>query len=325
MSTYIFLVASTLVLYLFELLYFRIARKLNIIDRPNNRSSHNNPTIRGGGIIFFVAVLIWFVHQDFPWPWFTMGLSGVAIISFMDDLKPRPAFWRFLTHLAAVLLVFYQVPLVDWPWWLIGLALIICIGALSAFNFMDGINGITGVYALVSLGSFAWINSFSINFTDDTLIFVLISSVLVFLFFNFRKRAVCFAGDVGSITIAFVQIFFLLQLIHKTNNFYWVLIFLVFGLDSVITIIYRLTRKENIFKAHRTHLYQYLSNELGVSHLLVSIMYGGVQLGINIILVNSFMSGSMLEIYVLVPLVVLLYMLVRRSVLVKITKLQNVK
>ena len=311
----------TLALLMLELLYFRIATKFRIIDRPNDRSSHSSPTIRGGGIIFLLAVLIWFVDQNFKWPWLVIGVSLVAIISFLDDLNPHPAGLRFLIHLAAGLMMFYQVPLFDWSWWLIFLALIVCIGSLSAFNFMDGINGITGVYALVSLGSFACINYFVIGFTDSTLITVLVLAVVIFLFFNFRKKAICFAGDVGSITIAFVQIFFLLQLIHKTNNFYWVLIFLVYGLDSVVTILYRIKNKENIFKAHRTHLYQYLVNELRLSHLSVSLLYGVVQLVINMVLIFSFTSGSMLAIYGMVLLVIILYLLTRRTVLVRM-KLQ---
>jgi UDP-N-acetylmuramyl pentapeptide phosphotransferase/UDP-N-acetylglucosamine-1-phosphate transferase len=320
MSEYFFLVASTLVLFLFELLYFRIARKLHIIDKPNNRSSHSNPTIRGGGIIFFVAVLIWFVYQNFSLPFFVTGLTLVTVISFLDDLKPRPASLRFMVHTLAVVLMFYQVPLFDWQWWLVLAALIVCIGALSAFNFMDGINGITGIYALVSLGSLVWLNTNLVFFADERLIFVAIAAVLVFLFFNFRKRAACFAGDVGSITIAFIQIFFLLQLIHTTHHFYWVLLFLVYGLDSVVTILSRIRNRENIFKPHRTHLYQYLSNELGMTHTHVSLLYGTVQLGINIILINSFTSGSRIGIYVIVPVIVLLYVAARRIVLAKITK-----
>lgn len=320
MLPYIVLVV---ILFLLELFYFRLARKFNIIDKPNNRSSHVTPTIRGGGIIFFIASLIWFVYQDFQWPWMMVGLTFVTVISFLDDLKPRPALLRFVMHVAAVLLIFYQVPLFDWSWWLIALALIVCIGALSAFNFMDGINGITGIYALITLITFAYINIYLIDFTDQNLIYFMILSVLVFLFFNFRTKAICFAGDVGSITLALVQIFLLLQLIHTTDNLYWVLIFLVFGLDSVITIVYRLRRKENIFKAHRTHLYQYLSNEWGISHMIVSGIYGVLQLIINVVLISSLSSDSYITIYILIPAVVLLYMVSRAITVGKITNLQN--
>ena len=304
-----------LVLFMVELFYFRIANRYGIVDKPNDRSSHGSPTIRGGGVIFFAAILVWFVVHDFHWPWLVCGATVVAVISFMDDVKPRPALLRFSIHLIGVVMMFYQVPLFDWPVWLVSIALIVCIGSLSAFNFMDGINGITGVYALVSLGSFASIDYFVIGFTEGTLVTLLVLAVVIFLFFNFRKKAICFAGDVGSITIAYVQIFFLLQLIYKTNNFYWVLIFLVYGLDSVVTILYRLKNKENIFKAHRAHLYQYLVNELRLSHLSVSLLYGVVQLVINMALIFSFISGSLLAIYGMVLLVILLYLLIRKSVL----------
>ena len=311
-------IVLVVILFLLELFYFRQARKFSIIDKPNNRSSHETPTIRGGGVIFFMAGLIWFVYQEFKWPWMMAGLTLLALISFLDDLKPRSALWRFVMHAAAVLFIFYQVPLFDWPWWLVAMALIVCIGALSAFNFMDGINGITGIYALVSLGSFAWINWYSIAFTDDTLIFVLISSVLVFLFFNFRKRAACFAGDVGSITIAFVQIFFLLKLIHKTNNFYWVLIFLVYGLDTVITIVYRIRNKENIFMAHRSHLYQFLSNELEWDHRFVALTYGIVQCLINGILIHYITVDTTFVPILIAALALILYMISREYVLRRI-------
>lgn len=316
-----FLLAG-LILIAFELLYFRWARRLAIIDKPNERSSHLSPTIRGGGIIFFIAVLIWFVYTNFQSPWWVMGTSLVAFISFMDDLKPRAALLRFLTHTIGVLLMFYQVALFDWQWWLVLMALIVCIGALSAFNFMDGINGITGVYALVSLGTFAWINFYVIPFTAGSLIYVMILAVVIFLFFNFRKKAVCFAGDVGSISMAFVQIFFLLQLIHSTGYFYWVLVFLMFGLDAVITIVYRLKRRENIFKAHRTHLYQYLSNELGFSHLIVALIYGGIQLVINGVLLFDFLSTSHLPVYILIVGVPMIYLLVRVKIVARANQLQ---
>jgi len=146
------------------MIYFRIARACNIIDKPNQRSSHIEPTIRGGGVIFFVAIFIWFLGNSFQWPWMMLGISLVAIINFLDDINEQPAILRFLVHLVGVLMVFFhlvgvlmvffQVGVFTWSFFLIMIALIVCIGALSAFNFMDGINGITGLYALVNLTSF---------------------------------------------------------------------------------------------------------------------------------------------------------------------------
>jgi UDP-GlcNAc:undecaprenyl-phosphate GlcNAc-1-phosphate transferase len=273
-------------LFAIELIYFRIAIQFNIIDKPNERSSHTNPVVRGGGIIFSIALMIWYLYEGGEWPWLMTGVLMVAVISFVDDVTSLRPWVRMLFHVAAVLPMFYQIPLFDWPLWLIMMALIICIGTLNAFNFMDGINGITGIYALVSLLTFWYIDHYVVRFSMQSFIITGWVAVLVFLFFNFRKKAKCFAGDVGSITIAFVLIFLLLQLIHETGNFAWALLFLVFGVDSVVTIVYRLRKKENIFKPHRTHLYQFMSNELKMPHLIVSVIYGAIQLLVNVLVVN---------------------------------------
>lgn len=272
--------------------YFRVARNYQIVDRPNARSSHNKPVIRGGGIIFIIALLCWFVFEGFPWPWFMLGITAATVISFMDDVKSQPPLLRFLIHLTAFLLLFYAIHLFSWPIGLWLLALIVCIGALNAFNFMDGINGITGIYALVMLLTFGYIHEFVITFTSERFIITNILAVAVFLFFNFRKRAMCFAGDVGSVTMAFVLIFLLLQLIYATENLYWVLLFLIYGIDSVITIVYRLKRRENIFQPHRTHLYQHLCNEHKWPHRRASVLYGVAQAMMNMVLIYAIIHNQ---------------------------------
>jgi UDP-N-acetylmuramyl pentapeptide phosphotransferase/UDP-N-acetylglucosamine-1-phosphate transferase len=278
-----------------------------------------NHAIRGGGIIFIIAILIWFYTSNFLWPWFVLGACAIAVISFLDDVISLNQLVRFLVQLISVLLLFLQVWPISWPIYLLLIALIVCIGALNAFNFMDGINGITGVYALVALFTFGFIQQQIVSFTDIFLLGVVVLSVLIFLFFNFRQQARCFAGDIGSITIAFILIFFLLQLIHVTGNFLWPLLFLVYGTDSIITIIYRLKRKENIFKAHRTHLFQYLSNELKWSHRSVSVLYGSVQLVINCVLVNTLAQQQYLLPLVLSGLFFVAYIVARKIVLSKIS------
>lgn len=299
------------------LLYFKIADKFGIVDNPNNRSSHTGSIIRGGGVIFFIALLCWFVYSELAWPFFMAGITLVAIISFIDDIKPQRTLVRFTIHLLAVALMFYQASVYDWPVWLVIIAAIVCIGTINAFNFMDGINGITGVYALVNLGSFLFINEYVTPFSNTQLIIIAGISVIIFLVFNFRKRAKCFAGDVGSVTLAFLQIFLLLQLIHTTGNYFWVIMFLVYGIDSSITILYRLSRKENIFRAHRTHLYQYLSNELKLQHRIVSLFYGIIQLVLNIILIQ-FLPESYLIPLISSVVFIALYVIARINVMKKI-------
>ena len=309
------------ILILMELSYFRLARRYHIMDLPVVRSSHQFPTVRGGGIVFILSIIIWSGVNNFQYPWFILGVFLVAVISFFDDLKPRHAAWRVFFQIVAVMLMFQQISLFLWPWWLFILALIVSVGALNAFNFMDGINGMTGLYALANLTTFAYINMHVVEFSNDTLIWTLIIAVLIFLFFNFRKRAVCFAGDVGSVTIAFIQIFFLISLIQKTDNFFWVILFLVYGFDSVVTIVYRLKNRENIFKPHRTHLYQYLSNEFHWSHRFVSILYMVVQMVLNAVLVYSFERNSYFMPILVAFTFVVLYLLMRVSVLRKVVKL----
>ncbi len=311
MSEVFYYSALIVVLLIGAFSYFKIADRFNIIDKPNERSSHRVPTIRGGGILFLIAGCLWFGVHSFVLPWFMLGLTLLAIISFLDDLKPQPAMLRFVIHTLTIGLLFYQVSFFDWPIWLVILAYVISIGALSAFNFMDGINGITGVYALISLGTFYFIDTYVSPFTDRTFIITFAVAVVIFLFFNFRKRARCFAGDIGSVTIAFVQIFLLMTLIQTTENLLWVLLFLIFGIDSVVTILYRLKRKENIFKPHRTHLYQYLANEHRWDHRVVSLLYGVTQVIMNAILIWFIANDWVVQTLVIAGFVVITYLVVR--------------
>jgi UDP-GlcNAc:undecaprenyl-phosphate GlcNAc-1-phosphate transferase len=275
-----------------ELLYFRMAERYAIVDKPNNRSSHTGIVVRGGGIIFFIALLLWFPYSNFAWPYFMLGATLVAVISFLDDVRPQRALIRFSAQLLAVLLLFYDASILSWPVYMVIIAAIVCIGTINAFNFMDGINGMTGVYALVNLACFLYIQLYILPFSNDSLLILAGIAILIFLFFNFRKKARCFAGDVGSVTISFLQIFLLLQIIVATQSYLWVIMFLVYGIDSTVTILYRLGNRENIFKAHRTHLYQYLSNELRWPQLWVSVVYGSVQLILNIILIVAMKGYS---------------------------------
>jgi len=273
------------VLFVLMLLYIKTAEKFKIIDKPNRRSSHTDHIIRGGGIIFPIAILIQFPIFGFQNFWFVAGLVLISLISFIDDVKPVANRTRLLFHLVAVAFLFYQLQVFELQWYLISLAFFFVIGTINAVNFMDGINGITGGYGLITLISLLYINQ-TAEFTDSNLIFCAIMAVLVFNFFNFRKKAKCFAGDVGSVSLAFILVFFLLQLIISTQNISYIILLLVYGLDVVSTIMFRLIRKENIFEAHRTHFYQFLVNEKKMPHLAVAILYSLLQLGINFCLIR---------------------------------------
>ena len=264
-------------LFLAELFYFRVADRCNIIDKPNERSSHTRITLRGGGIIFYFGALAYFLTSGFEYPWFMLALTLVSFISFVDDIRSTSQKLRLLFHFSAMVLMFYQWGLFSLSWWWIIVALIVCTGIINAYNFMDGINGITGGYSLVILVALAYINREIIPFVEEGFIYTVLCSVLVFCFFNFRKRAKCFAGDVGSVSIAFILLFLIGKLIIQTEDFSWIVLLAVYGVDSVLTIIHRLLLHENIGLPHRKHLYQIMANELKVPHVMVSSVYMVVQ------------------------------------------------
>ncbi len=268
-----------------ELIYFKIAAHFNIIDHPNERSSHQAITLRGGGIIFALAGIIFFLFSGFQYPYFILGLCAIATVSFLDDVVTLKNKIRISIHLIAVLLLFHQLDLFVLPWYWLILTLIVVIGTINAYNFMDGINGITGGYCFISILTLYYINNYVVNFTANDLLIIIGLSLLVFNFFNFRKKAKCFAGDVGSVSIAFILIFLIGQLIVTTNNLAYILLTLLYGLDTVTTIIFRILRKENIFKAHRSHFYQYLANQLKMNQLIVTALYMATQLLINLVLI----------------------------------------
>ena len=264
-------------LFVAELFYFRVADKFNIIDKPNERSSHSRITLRGGGIIFYFGALAYFLSNHWEYPWFMLALTLITFISFVDDIRSTSQGLRLVFHFTAMALMFYQWGLFSLSWWWIIIALIICTGIINAYNFMDGINGITGGYSLVILGALAYINSEITTFVEPALINTVLCAVLVFCFFNFRKKAKCFAGDVGSVSIAFILLFLIGKLIIKTENFSWIILLSVYGVDSVLTIIHRLMLHENIGLPHRKHMYQLMANELRIPHVVVSLAYMSVQ------------------------------------------------
>lgn len=272
-------VISIPVLLLVELAYFKIADKYNIIDRPNERSSHKSVTLRGGGIIFYFSALYYFVLSGFEQYWFMAGLTLIAIVSFADDISSLSSGKRMILQFISMMLMFVQLGIFsgEYPVWFALAALVVCAGVINAYNFMDGINGITGAYSLAAFLSLLYIDYFQIRFIDPQFIYVVIAGLLVFSFFNFRKKAKCFAGDVGSVSIAFILLFMLGKLIVATGNLSYIIVLLLYGVDTILTIIHRIMLKENIFEAHRKHAYQIMANELKMPHLVVSSLYFTIQ------------------------------------------------
>lgn len=294
--------------FIIEFLYLRITKMFNITDKPNERSSHIIVTPTGGGIIYWFTALIFLISSfsDFS-VYFFLAVTLISTISFIDDLKEVRQSVRLAFHLIAMSLVFYQLGFfANALWWIILLSYIFCIGVINAYNFMDGINGITGLYSVVVLLSLQYVNIYHYNFVSPDFIWYPCIASIVFLFFNFRKRAKCFAGDVGSISIAFWVVILLFLLIIHTDNYVWVGFLAVYGVDSVLTILHRIYLKQNILKPHRLHFYQVLVNDNNMSHLTVSVIYFFVQLICSILIIKF---QDVLGLKILISTVVLLCIL----------------
>lgn len=310
---YLFPIAI-LVSFLLLLGYFRLAEKLNIVDKPNERSSHKITTIRGGAIVFPLIVIPLLLIFTQLW-YLTAGLFIISAISLYDDFKPLKASRRVLVHFLAFGLMTLELhPYIPF-WWIYPIIFIVCVGAINAYNFMDGINGITGLNTLAILVSVFILNR-SYEIMDANLLVLFTAPVLAFLFFNYRKRAKCFAGDVGSISIAFIVVFLLVKLILITQQIEFIFLMGLYGIDSILTLVQRLLKGENIFKPHRSHLYQVLANEVGWSHRQVSALYFVLQMGLNLVVIYlSSTSNDSLPMYVLamyVPLALMYFPLKTR-------------
>ena len=269
-------------LFVMELVYFRIADRFNIIDKPNERSSHTRVVLRGGGIIFVLGLWAWSLFFGFQYPWLLAAVTLAAGVSFVDDIHSLPDSVRLVAQFVAMGLLLLQLDLWHWSmWWVLPLALIVCVGATNVYNFMDGINGITGGYSLAVLIPLYLANK-RFHFIDESLLVVIALAVLVFCFFNYRTKAKCFAGDVGSVGIAFILLFCIGKLVMLTEDVTWLLFLVVYGVDGCLTIIHRIMLHENLGQAHRKHAYQLMANELKMPHVVVSTIYAVLQLVISL-------------------------------------------
>ena len=302
----------TILLFIAELIYFRIADHFNIIDRPNERSSHTQVVLRGGGVIFTLSLWIWSCWQGFEYPWLLAGVTLAAVVSFIDDIHTLPVKLRLFVHFLAVAMIFMDIRFTHLEmWWVVIIAAIMCAFMVNVYNFMDGINGMTGGYSLAVLIPLYLKNKELIietgnGFVDSSMLVVLGLSLLVFCYFNFRAKAKCFAGDVGSIGMALILIFCIGKLVLLTEDMTWLIFLAVYVVDGVLTIIHRLMLHENIGESHRKHAYQLMANELKMEHVVVSFIYSYLQLGISLMMVYVIPNSVLAHwVYAVVIVVVL--------------------
>lgn len=306
-----------LALLVLMLIYVWIARHYKIIDTPNQRSSHKSPVVRGAGVVFPLSLIVYKITFSHYYPNFIFVFIGamlISMVSFLDDVKSLPVSIRFPVHIISVLLFMYGFDVFEhWPWWVSLGLIVIMLGIINAFNFMDGINGMTALYSLVAFSSFWYVIKYVKVMESTAFVNYGIVTCLVFMFFNFRKKAICFLGDVGALSLGFWIVAALGYIMfYKEPVFEYILFLAVYGMDTGFTIVQRIFNKENIFKAHRKHLYQKLVNEGEMGHLQVSTIYAVIQLMINMVVVFTDWNIIITSLIILLPLSIL-YIIVKQK------------
>lgn len=263
-----------------------------LVDLPNERSSHTIPTPRGGGIGFILAfftVLLatnWWNPFDFsPQLFLVINLLPLAVVGFLDDRYNLPSLARYLVQLSVAILAVIHYGSFSQPWleswglagFLLGaiLTVIAFTALINFYNFMDGLDGFITTVTILQLG-------FIVFYLHQPLWLLLIAGLGGFLYWNWSPAKI-FMGDVGSTVLGAVVAIALLQVPDVTIAWSSLAITLPITADTTYTIFFRLRRGENIFQAHRCHIFQRLQQS-GWSHAQVTLTYGFLTLVIAVLI-----------------------------------------
>ena len=274
----------------------RYALARSLLDQPNERSSHQVATPRGGGVaivIAFCVALAWLWATDEIAADSTIALIGaggwVALVGFLDDHRHIPARWRLGAHFLAA----------AWALtWIGGLPPVVVLGAelhlgwighvaaavllvwlLNLYNFMDGIDAIAGIEAVTVAVPGAALWSLSTGGSNDALVPALLAAATAgFLFWNLPPARI-FMGDAGSGFLGLVFAVFAIWSAHANPSLFWSWLILlgVFVVDATVTLVRRVLRRERLYDAHRSHAYQYAARRFG-QHQIVSLAVGAINL-----------------------------------------------
>lgn len=289
MKPEIFYISLAIFLTIMEMIFIPVAKRFDIQAKVSPRSSHKEKTVTGGGFIFYLSVLACYIFMRDLLPSninMLLGCGGVLfLISLVDDVHELSPWLRLVCHVIIFSILFYPTLTDGYPH--IFLVLLICgVGFVNGFNFMDGINGMMGLYSVVTLATIYFMFHTSCHTAliacYEPMILALLVASVVFCIFNFRKKALCFSGDVGSIVLGFFIAVFVAYFIVTTAEASVIVILIVYAVDTSLTIVQRLFMGENILTPHKLHLYQVLANKRGMEQRLISVYYAAVQIVINI-------------------------------------------
>jgi len=274
---------------------------LSLMDHPNKRSSHNQPTPKGGGIGILAAFLFCSLYTKISY-WFWAPVAAASVLGLYADrfeISPQP---RLIIQIIVAVIIIIGIGRLD-PGKTNDILLIIfftfyIVGTGNFYNFMDGINGIAGITGIVGFGMIAFYACR--HGTEPSWIILAIGisiACLGFLPFN-MPRARVFMGDTGSILLGFVFAGMVVYLSKNFLDFICLCGFLLpFYADELTTMIIRIRDGERLSQPHRRHLYQLLANEYGIQHWRISFGYGFFQLlvGISVLWLKSAGSAVVLS------------------------------
>lgn len=258
---------------------------LMLMDHPTERSSHDIPTPRGGGVGILLAFILCALVLRLPTTFLFPGVM-LSIISFYGDNFLLSV--RFRLVMQSVAALFLAVPFLGstgFPLFLFLPVFIFVVGTTNLFNFMDGIDGIAGITSVIGFGLLTYYNYSIFPLPTSAYAAMAICMALAslgFLFLNL-PRARVFLGDVGSILLGFVFSGIALMLSKNIFDLICLASFIFpFYADEITTMYVRLRQGENLTVPHRKHLYQLLANEMGFPHCIVSCSYGLIQLVVGL-------------------------------------------
>lgn len=279
--------------------FLKLAHKYGLQDHPVGRSSHRQPTVTGMGVIIMLAFIMYLFWQPYELPpLFVMGFLLLTTVSLIDDIYFLKHSLRLAFQILGVSMIVLQLPFQSQGLEIVALgiaAVIFGVGVLNAYNFMDGINGMLTLHAILLLSCMFYLNESLLDkeghrilFTNSAFILSIMIPLFVFGFFNIRKNALAFMGDVGSIGISFIIIYLMYSLVLTTGNYIYLLLFATFGADAGLTVCYKLILRENIFVPHRDFLFKKLVHLAKKPHLTVSFAYFFVQMFLNVLIIVAF-------------------------------------
>ncbi|HIR37880.1 MAG TPA: hypothetical protein IAC93_05885 [Candidatus Limisoma gallistercoris] len=326
-------ITYAIILFFIEVAYIAIARRFNIIATTTNKISESRqPIITGGGILFFIATVIFFIFKNdgdryfisMPWTVFA-ALAMLTVVSFIDDMRELSPHIRLACHIIAVAVMFFALTALssqmDVEWYWFPLFLFFGVAFINAYNFMDGITGITGCYSFTTLFSLFFM-FFPTALISPWYFIIPAIATAVFCAFNCRKHEVCFSGDAGSISMAYIILFPLAVWALYFKDISIVTLVSVYLVDAGMTIILRLFRRENLLQRHHNHIYQLLVYRCRWNQILVAAIYSILQFAITLGYVYT--PAGRRDIYCLVAFIALAAIyLASRAVILRVTKAVN--